>query len=167
MKVMPNKSPILLLALVLFLVPIDGFSQEGGAQKNKIRKPGFLFWKYNRFDKQDRYHGRWKIYLGDDKTLIRNGRFRHGVEVGRWKYYYPDGTLYMLEKYNRRNNIIEVQKFHENGNLARKGTARIIHSTFKDHYYWFGDWQVFDKDGAFSHIETYKSGHLVRTTKTE
>ncbi|WP_276495936.1 hypothetical protein [Pontibacter litorisediminis] len=131
----------------------------------KPRKQGFLFWKTNRYDKQDRQHGRWKLYLGDDETLIRNGRFRHGVEAGKWKYYYPNGTLYMLEKYNRRDNIIHVQKFHENGKLARSGQARMIRSTFKDHYFWFGEWQVFGEDGKFSHTETYESGHLVSSTK--
>ncbi|TPE45918.1 toxin-antitoxin system YwqK family antitoxin [Pontibacter mangrovi] len=152
----------ILYLLLLLLLPLLGFSQQ------KIEKPekrGFLFFRINRFDKNGERHGRWKVYFGETEVMIRNGRFRHGVEVGKWKYYYPDGTRYMVEKYSRRDNNIQVTKYHENGSLARKGTARILRSTFKDHYYWFGDWQVYDTLGNYSHTETYKSGNLVGTTK--
>ncbi|WP_266205598.1 toxin-antitoxin system YwqK family antitoxin [Pontibacter kalidii] len=154
-----------LYLLILLFLPLAATGQEKDVKIYKPRKQGILFWKINRFDQQDRFHGRWKIYLGDDRIVIRNGRFRHGTEVGKWKYYYPSGTCYMIEKYNRRNNIIEVQKFHENGNLARQGTARFIRSSLKDHYFWFGEWQVFDEQGIYSHTETYRSGHLVSSTK--
>ncbi|OKL41510.1 toxin-antitoxin system YwqK family antitoxin [Pontibacter flavimaris] len=157
--------PFILTVFILVALPFAAVGQERETKADKPKKQGMLFWKINRYDRQDRYHGRWKVYLGDERTVIRNGRFRHGAEVGKWKYYYPSGTRYMVEKYNRRNNIIEVQKFHENGNLARQGTARIIRSTFKDHYYWFGDWQVYDAQGNYSYTETYQSGNLVGSTK--
>ncbi|AKD05810.1 hypothetical protein PKOR_18405 [Pontibacter korlensis] len=128
-------------------------------------KHGFLFFRINRLDKESKYHGRWKVYIGERRTVIRSGRFRHGVETGKWRYYYPDGVRYMVEKYNRRDNVILVKKYHENGKKAREGSARIIRSSFKDHYYWFGDWKVYDLKGNFSHTETYKSGNLVSSTK--
>lgn len=156
---------ILCLSILLLFLPTGAVGQEKERPKQGALKQRLAFWKNNRFDKEGRYHGRWKVYLGDDKKLIRNGRFRHGAEVGKWKYYYPSGTLYMLEKYNRRDNSIQVSKYYENGSLARTGTARIIRSTFKDHYYWFGEWQVYDEQGAFSHTETYKEGNLVSSTK--
>ncbi|MCX2739325.1 hypothetical protein [Pontibacter anaerobius] len=153
------------LFLLLSLWPLAVNGQEKVFAEEKPKKHGFLFFRINRFDKEGKYHGRWKVYFGEDEQVIRNGRFRHGVEVGKWKYYYPDGTPYMLEKYNRRNNIILVEKFHENGNLARKGTARLIRTPTRDHYFWFGEWQVYDESGSFSHTETYKSGNLVSSTK--
>ncbi|GAB3195711.1 hypothetical protein ABID22_001582 [Pontibacter aydingkolensis] len=52
-------------------------------------------------------HGRWKIYLGDDNIVIRNGRFRHGNEMGAWRYYYPSGLGYMREKYKRNSELIQ------------------------------------------------------------
>ena len=147
---------ILILALVI--IPALGRAQE--VIKPKAPK-GFLWFKINRMDKEGRYHGRWKVYFGEDNTVIRNGRFRHGNEVGTWRYYYPDGTRYMKEKYSRKSNTLAVKKYHENGRLARRGEARIIKTSTMDRYYWFGDWEVFDLDGNFSHIEIYDRGNLV------
>ncbi|WP_299821788.1 hypothetical protein [uncultured Pontibacter sp.] len=122
---------------------------------------GFLFFKINRTDKNGKYHGRWKVYFGADNTVIRNGRFRHGREVGTWKYYYPNGTRYMKEKYSRNSNEIQVEKYHENGRLARKGTARFVQTSTLDKYYWSGDWEVYDVNGNFSHIEIYEQVNLI------
>ncbi|MFD2515602.1 hypothetical protein ACFSRY_17140 [Pontibacter locisalis] len=125
------------------------------------KKKGFLFFKINRFDKEGKYHGRWKVYFGKDDVLIRNGRFRHGREVGTWKYYYPDGTLYMKEKYSRKSEMIKVEKYHENGALARKGKAVMARTYTIDRYYWTGEWEVYDEKGNFSHTELYSGGNLV------
>lgn len=152
------------LLACLLLLPLVVLGQE---EKKIIphKKRGFLFFKINRFDKEGKYHGRWKIYFGEDEKVIRNGRFRHGVEVGKWKYYYPDGTRYMVEKYSRHDNTISIKKYHENGELARQGVARIIRTPTQDHYYWFGEWQVFDEQGNFSHTEVYKTGNLISSSK--
>ncbi len=94
--------------------------------------------------------------------MIRNGRFRHGREVGTWKYYYPDGTLYMIEKYSRHSPEVAVSRYHENGKLARTGKAVQVSTTTMDHYYWTGPWQVYDKQGNYTHTELYENGHLIR-----
>ncbi|MDX5421426.1 MAG: hypothetical protein LPK07_15930 [Hymenobacteraceae bacterium] len=151
-----------LCLLLLLLLPVIAISQnqEKGPQKNEQQR-GFLFFRINRLDKEGKYHGRWKIFFGEDEQVIRNGRFRHGVEVGKWKYYYPDGTRYMVEKYNRRDNTIQIRKYHENGELARKGQARIIRTPTRDRYFWYGEWEVYDNEGNYSHKETYQSGNLI------
>ncbi|MEJ8801803.1 hypothetical protein [Pontibacter sp. H249] len=149
---------LLLILFLLTIIPLSGTAQE--VIKSKPER-GFLWFKINRTDKQGRYHGRWKVYFGEKNTVIRNGRFRHGREVGTWRYYYPNGTRYMKEKYSRKSNDIKVEKYHENGKLARKGTARFIETSTLEKYYWYGDWEVYDTSGAFSHIEVYSNGNLV------
>ncbi|MBC5991574.1 toxin-antitoxin system YwqK family antitoxin [Pontibacter cellulosilyticus] len=149
---------VIVIIIALAILPL-----AGQAQKVVTTKPvkHFLWFKINKFDKEGRMHGRWKVFFGKDDTVIRNGRFRHGNEVGNWKYYYPDGTRYMKEKYRRNSEVLQVTKYHENGKLARKGEARLIKTSTMDRYFWFGDWEVYDTDGEFSHIEMYESGNLV------
>lgn len=130
-------------------------------QAKQKPKKGFLFFRMNRFDKAGEYHGRWKVFFGDDEALIHKGRYRHGTAVGTWKYYYPSGVLYMKEKYSRQSNLIRVQIFHENGELAKEGNARMSNSSTVEHYYWFGDWKVYDAQGDYSHTELYEGGNLV------
>lgn len=147
------------ILLALMALPLAGWSQQ--VVKPKPVK-GFLWFKINKYDKQDRQHGRWKVFFGDNNTVIRNGRFRHGDEVGTWRYYYPSGTRYMREKYKRGSELIKVEKYHENGKLARRGMARFIETSTLDKYFWFGDWEVFDTNGEYTHTEVYEGGNLVR-----
>ncbi|WP_157593650.1 toxin-antitoxin system YwqK family antitoxin [Pontibacter actiniarum] len=153
---------LLCLALLLLLPAACAVAQQQESSlPRKETKRVFLFFRINKFDEEGRYHGRWKVYFGDDGQVIRNGRFRHGVEVGKWKYYYTDGTRSMKEKYNRHDNTIKVKKYHENGKLARVGQARIIRTPAETRYFWFGEWQVYDQQGQYSHTETYQSGKLI------
>ncbi|WP_242928909.1 hypothetical protein [Pontibacter vulgaris] len=127
--------------------------------ENKGKKHFLNLFGTNRLDKQGRNHGRWKIYIGD--VMVRNGRFRHGREVGKWRYYHMNGNLFMEEKYKRKLNYIPVTRYHENGNLARTGQARRIESGNIIKYFWFGEWQVYNSAGEYSHTELYENGNLV------
>lgn len=149
---------IILLLLFILLLPFGAKSQQVVTPKPV---KGFLWFKINKYDKEGNMHGRWKVFFGKDNTVIRNGRFRHGHEAGTWKYYYPDGTRYMREKYSRNSEIIKVTKYHENGEIARRGEARLIKTSTLDKYFWFGEWEVYDENGNFSHIEVYKDGNLI------
>ena len=119
--------------------------------------------KINRFDKEGRYHGRWKVYLGEgkDKKLIRNGRFRHGREVGTWRYYYADGGLYILEKHKRRENTFTMKRYYPNGNLMKEGMAIMINNGKGVVHFWYGEWKVYDEQGNYTHTEVYNKGNLV------
>lgn len=119
--------------------------------------------KINRFDKEGRFHGRWKIYLGEgkDKVLIRNGRFRHGLEVGKWRYYYPSGVLYIYEEHKRYQNVYTMKRYHENGNLMKEGQAMTVNNGKGVKYFWFGEWKVYNEQGEYTHTEVYKDGNLI------
>ncbi|WP_238395821.1 toxin-antitoxin system YwqK family antitoxin [Pontibacter pudoricolor] len=152
----------LLLILLLFVAPVIVHAQAEINKTTPVKvKKWYHFFRTNAFDKEGAYHGRWKIYINNDQDLVRNGRFRHGKEVGIWRYYYPGGGIYMVEKHKWRSGDIQVRKYHENGNLARTGQAKMISNEEEAHYYWEGVWQVYDEQGNFTHTETYVKGHLL------
>lgn len=149
----------ILLALFIVLLPTLSIAQTDQLAKTKRWYNPF---QVNAFDKDKEYHGLWKVYLDDDKQkLIRKGRFKHGKEVGTWRYYYPSGGLYMKEKYKPNSPVIQVWRYHENGKLAKSGMAKLYRTDTMAHYYWEGDWQVFDEQGNLSHTETYLKGNLI------
>lgn len=127
--------------------------------------PEWPWWpfKINRFDKEGRFHGRWKIYLGEgkEKVLLRNGRFRHGKEVGNWHYYYPNGNIYFREKHKRWANEFSMKRYHESGKLMKEGRAIMINNGKGVNYFWFGEWKVYDEQGKYTHTEVYSNGDLV------
>lgn len=142
---------------VLILMPFLSTAQVAVPFKIKTWYKPFMV---NGFDKNKEYHGRWKIYINNDKDLIRNGRFKHGKEAGTWRYYYPEGGLYIKEKYKRNSPVVLVWRYHKNGKLAKSGTARIYRDETMAHYYWEGVWQVYDEQGNFTHTVTYVKGNL-------
>ncbi len=142
-----------LYLLLLLYLPLSTQAQQ--------QPKGIWPFRTNQLDKEGKYHGRWKIGADDNKTLLRNGRFRHGREVGTWKYYYPSGKLMMVERRKRNHNYIQVMRYHENGELARVGQARLVTAGNIARYYWFGDWKVYDINGKFSHREYYENGKPV------
>lgn len=152
----------LLFASLMLLLPfyLQAQALTDKSAPVKVKKWYHLF-RTNAFDKDGAFHGRWKIYINNDQDLVRNGRFSHGKEVGTWRYYYPGGGLYMLEKHKRRSDAIKITKYHENGKLARIGQARMISTDKEVHYYYEGVWQVYDVQGNFTHTETYLKGNLL------
>ncbi|TXK26574.1 hypothetical protein FVR03_21660 [Pontibacter qinzhouensis] len=138
--------------LLLMLLPLAAIGAEPGGKGDR---PGFLFFRSNKFDKQGQFHGRWKVYHEEEGYLIRKGRFRHGREVGKWTYYYPDGTTYMQEKWKKRSNEVLVKRYHENGLLHREGKGRLDTAGEHLRFYWFGDWKVYNENGQYTHTETF------------
>lgn len=119
--------------------------------------------KINRFDKEGRFHGRWKVFLGEgkDRVMIRNGRFKHGKEIGKWRYYYPSGALYIYEEHKRYENVYIMKRYHENGNLMKEGQAMTVNNGKGVKYFWIGEWKVYNEQGEYTHTEVYRDGSLV------
>ncbi|MFD2999188.1 hypothetical protein ACFS7Z_02360 [Pontibacter toksunensis] len=143
----------LLLILSFLLLPLLGHASQ--TQK------GFWPFRINRFDKEGLYHGRWKVYIKEDKVLVRNGRFKHGREVGRWRYYYPTGELMMIERYKRTLDYIQVTRYRKDGSIEKVGQAKRVEDDEKVRYYWFGGWKVYEPSGTYLHTEYYEKGNLM------
>ncbi|SIT79829.1 toxin-antitoxin system YwqK family antitoxin [Pontibacter indicus] len=143
--------------LLLLLLPLTMHGQVK-------QKPSKGIWPFqiNRFDKEGRHHGRWKLYLPDNTTLLRNGRFKHGQERGKWRYYYPDGSLRKIEYHKPGSKEFLVRLFHDNGQLEKQGMARVVETDRVIHYYWFGTWQIYNRAGQLTHTEYYEKGNEIK-----
>jgi antitoxin component YwqK of YwqJK toxin-antitoxin module len=120
------------------------------------------FWSSKRYDQQLRQHGPWPTYYDDAKTQpMALGRYRHGRYAGRWRYYAPNGTLERTERFARRPyGLITMTEYQAGGKKKRQGQARIVDEPHEIHFYWFGDWQVFDAQGRPVAVEHYENGVL-------
>lgn len=125
------------------------------------------FWSRNRLDQQGERHGPWVSYYDTSNTVRANtGHFRHGREVGRWRYYTPGAGLERWERFHRnRLGVVSIAYFHPNGRLARRGRARYVQEADGAHFYWFGDWRVYDPTGTPIKVETYGTGRLLSSRK--
>jgi antitoxin component YwqK of YwqJK toxin-antitoxin module len=141
--------------LLLLLLPLV-------LQAQPKPKKGIWPFKINRFDKEGRHHGRWKLYLSDNTTLLRNGRFKHGKERGKWRYYYPDGSIRKIEYHKPNTNEYLIELFHDNGALEKKGMARVVETERTIHYFWYGTWEVYNRAGQLTHTEYYEKGNEIK-----
>lgn len=141
----------ILLSLLLVLSPLMLAAQPA-------KKKGIWPFKINRYDKLNRPHGMWKLYLSENKSLLRKGRYKHGKERGKWYYFYPSGQVRKIEYHKLKEKEFLVQLFHENGQLEKQGMAQVVETPLKVHYYWFGTWQVYDERGQYTHSEYYEKG---------
>ncbi|WP_224744035.1 toxin-antitoxin system YwqK family antitoxin [Pontibacter aquaedesilientis] len=131
------------------------------ATAEPVRKKLQWPFKPNRYDKANRQHGMWKLYLSDNTTLLRKGRYRHGQERGKWRYYYSDGTIRKIEYHKPGSKEFLVKIFHDNGQLEKQGMAKVVETARDIHYFWFGTWQVYNRQGQFSHSEYYEKGNEI------
>jgi antitoxin component YwqK of YwqJK toxin-antitoxin module len=153
---------VILFFIAMMLLPLLAPAQQPTENSKRMAAKGLWPFRFNRTDKLGRYQGLWKVAGPDDNSIIRKGRFRHGREVGTWRYYYyPTGNLYMVEKRKRKQEHIQVQYFHENGALARSGHARVDETVLDIRYYWYGTWKVYNEQGAYSHSEYFEKGNLM------
>lgn len=112
--------------------------------------------KINRFKNKER-HGKWIIYTDSTKKQIDNiGRYRKGVPKGIWKYYSENGALLKQEKY--RLSKIHTSHYHPNGKIKKKGKAKIVQEEKTLHFYYYGDWMVYDTTGRLVKKQIYEKG---------
>lgn len=106
---------------------------------------GSDLFKKNRYDRNKQMHGKWKMYWDDEEKIkMSHGRFRHGKPVGRWKYYNNQGQIEKFEIIRRKKGVIKTTVYHTNGQVQKKGLARIMMDKDDLVYYWFGEWKCYD-----------------------
>ncbi len=57
---------------------------------------------------QSDYTGYYKQYYSDEKALLLEGSFKNGIPVGKWNYYYKNGSPKIITIYD-----LEGEKFQE------------------------------------------------------
>lgn len=129
---------ITLIFITLFL-PILSYSQ-----------------KINRFKNKER-HGKWIIYTDSTQKQIDNiGRYRKGVQKGTWKYYNEKGILVKQDKYRFRKIITSY--YHPNGKIQKQGKSKIVQEGNILHFFYYGDWLVYDTTGSLIKKQVYERG---------
>jgi len=110
----------------------------------------------NRYKNKQR-HGKWIIYYSDSTKQIDNsGRYRKGVPKGIWRYYDASGRIIRKEKY--RFNKIYTTHYHSNGKIKKQGKARITIDDTLSHFFYYGNWNVYDTAGVLIKRLVYKDG---------
>lgn len=131
-----------LFAFILFFEivanPLDAFSQQ----------------EINQVDGLGRPHGIWKKYYEGTPQLRYEGEFKHGKEVGEFKFYCEDckESPEAIKIFSNRNDVAQV-KFFKKGKIISegkmKGKERI------------GEWVTYHPNSDIPMIkETYSDGKL-------
>ncbi|KUG05998.1 hypothetical protein ASU33_01080 [Solirubrum puertoriconensis] len=125
----------------------------------KVQHGPIGFWSRNRLDAQEERHGPWRFYFDSNETqLVSRGHYYHGRPRGHWRYYTFEGKLDHDDRY-RHGGLMLVRHFHANGQIARRGQARLSSDTVQVQYYWFGIWQLYDDKGRATGWELYDKGY--------
>ena len=78
----------------------------------------------NGYDSDGKRHGLWEKYYNKTKQLRYSGQFKHGKEIGIFKFYTLNkgkSVLIATKQFNPDNNIAEVKFFSSTGKLISEG----------------------------------------------
>lgn len=103
----------------------------------------------NMIDKQGRKQGHW-IKTDKNGAKIFEGDFKDGHEVGTFRYYYPDGTLRILNEFEPDGKRCRHEAYDEKGNKLATG---FFNQKNRD-----GEWRLFDEKGHLVKIAHYRMG---------
>ena len=102
--------------------------------------------------------GRW-VY----QNIIQNDTFDYiekyhqGTEVKKWKNY-RNKKIYKTEKF--KNGICIVTNYYPNGKIMNQGKTKSEIKNHLLHWYYFGNWNYYDKSGKLIEIRKYENGIL-------
>ena len=98
------------------------------------------------------------MYYDDSKTHIMNrGHYINNQQIGKWKYYNPDGGIYLKEKY-QKNNWVQTVYYFPNGKKNLEGLAFYVSTIDTTYYRWEGYWKQYDSTGVLKNNAFYKFG---------
>ena len=103
--------------------------------------------------------GRW-VYKStiENSEDIHKGRYdKEGYQKGKWVYRL-DGKRYKKERI--KGDTIYITTYHPNKKVAEKGYALLKETKKLIHYYYHGDWMVYDTEGKLVRIKKYDTGVL-------
>lgn len=111
-------------------------------------------------------HGLWITYSDSLNNIIESrGRYRKGNEKGKWRYYYTNGKVRKKEVY--KCGKIKTTLYYENGKIEKEGYAKVVENEEKWHYYFYGPWKCYSKEGKLVKIVHYDIGGSVREENFE
>lgn len=111
----------------------------------------------NQTDEDGRKQGVWRKHFKEG-GIRYEGEFKDDVEVGVFKFYYPDGTVAAIKTYDGTTGNCEAKMFHLKGQLASTGFYK---GREKD-----GEWNYYNEEGQHVAVEHYQNGVLHGESKT-
>ncbi len=110
---------------------------------------GFACQAQNQIDKQGRKQGHW-VKTDKQGAKIYEGDFSDGLETGTFTYFYPNGTVRIINEYTIPGKVCHHQVFDEKGRLLAKGD---FNQKNRD-----GLWLFYSEKGSVVKMTTYKMG---------
>ncbi len=99
-----------------------------------------------------------------EKVYTSRGRYRNGIETGRWKYL-ADGKKTKTEKY--KDSIAHTVFYHENGKKMYEGKTRLQQDAKYQHWYYFGPWRRYDENENLIETVLYENGKIVQPIEAD
>lgn len=119
--------------------------------------------RINRYRHSER-QGKWIVYQDTTNRVIDNiGRYRKGIPKGTWRYYDADAHLVKIEKHRFRK--IYTTQYYSNGAVKRKGKAKIVITDSLIHYFYYGEWLVYDSLGELTKTQIFRNGEKISETQ--
>ena len=169
---------VLKLFLKLFIISTLFFAaacNQYYTDQNVVVKEDGLIYKIGR---DDPYTGRIIDTLQNDVVEydvvngMKNGEFRLSSEegivsvygiikdnrnVGKWKYFYPNGQLESVGNFSYDNPHGKWEWYYFNGSIKEKGTFLNGYKT--------GSWYRYNIEGSLLSIRTYDEGEMINEVK--
>lgn len=108
----------------------------------------------NQFDAQGKRHGLWKKHYEDSQQLRYQGTFKHGQEVGIFKFYKPDSEDQpaATKTYTSKSDTVILKFYNNDGILITQG--KLLHKKR------VGEWNYFHTNTQLMMQEHYANGQL-------
>ena len=103
----------------------------------------------NMIDEQGRKQGHW-VKTDKQGNKIYEGDFVDDMESGTFTYYFPNGTVRIINEYTVPGKICKHQVFNPKGNKLAEGT---FNQKNRD-----GLWNFYSEGGKLVKLTTYKMG---------
>ncbi len=114
------------------------------------------------------FHGFCKTYLRSEDKIASQGNYEHGAKIGEWVWFFPNGKIYIKQKFgpgpkdpaalfngDDGNEDGPYERYYPEGILEVKGSYKKgLKSDF---------WQKFFKDGELEYSGYYSNGAKIRT----
>lgn len=103
--------------------------------------------------------GKWVLKDTINNVVYKQVAFYNkGEEVKKWRTY-KDDKKYKTEKYKK--GICLVTFYHPNGKVALNGKTKQEVSDNQIHWFYDGDWFLFDENGKLKATKIYEKGKLM------
>jgi antitoxin component YwqK of YwqJK toxin-antitoxin module len=86
------------------------------------------------------------------------GKYKNGDPIKKWRYY-TENKIYKKEIYKK--NKCTVTYYYPNGNIQSRGKTNLIITGSEMHWFYFGDWRYYDKNGKLLSVRKYENGNPI------